>query len=212
MSEIVAGIEIPQSAAAVEAAGPARELTDPLLFHHSRRVFLFGMLWARALRLDPDPELLYLSALFHDAGLLTPFSEVEQRFELDGADHARKFLLEHGFGAAAADVVWTAIALHTTPGIPVRMAPEIAATKYGVETDVVGAGLDQLDPDQVAEIVAAHPRGDFKAEFPRTYFDGNKHRAATTIGTINADVVAHFLPGFEPVNTVEMITGSAWAS
>ena len=144
MSELIAGVEVPETAAVAESARFLLETTSPLIYHHSRRVFFFGQLHAHRLGVKPDPELLYLAAMFHDTGLATPFSEAEQRFEVDGADHARKFLLERGFSATAAETVWTAIALHTTPGIPDRMGPEIAATYLGVLTDVVGFGLDEL--------------------------------------------------------------------
>jgi hypothetical protein len=160
----------------------------------------------------PDLELLYLAAMFHDTGLLTPFSDVQQRFEVDGADHARKFMLERGFSTAAAETVWTAIALHTTPGIPGRMSPEIATTHLGVLTDVLGFGLDRLDTGQVEEILAVHPRGDFKNEFLRTYVDGLKNRPETTNGTVNSDVLEHFIPDFQRITTVERIVGSAWPS
>ncbi|WP_410622612.1 HD domain-containing protein [Amycolatopsis sp. cmx-8-4] len=203
---------VPETAAVAEATRLARETTSPLLYHHSRRVYFFGRIHAGRLGVEPDPELLYLAALFHDAGLLTPFSGVEQRFEVDGADHGREFLLEHGFSAAAAETVWTAIALHTTPGIPGRLGPEIAATHFGVLTDVIGFGLDVLNPDQVAEVVAAHPRGEFKEEFLSTYLDGLKNRPETTNGTVNSDVLAHFVPGFRRTTTVERIMGSAWPS
>src|SRR6476620_937510 len=156
MTETVAGVEIPETLAVVEATSLMQRSTSPLIFHHSRRVFVFGSLMARQLELAPDPELLYVSALFHDAGLAMSASDVVQRFELDGADLARAFLLSRGFSAAAADVVWTAIALHTTPGIPIRMGPEVAATAHGVLTDVAGVGLDKFDDTQVAEITAAH--------------------------------------------------------
>lgn len=210
MSEIIAGIEIPETAAVAEASRLIRETTTPLIYHHSRRVYLFGRIHAQLLGVEPDPELLYLAAIFHDAGLLTPFSEIEQRFEVDGADHGRKFLIQHGFSTAAADTVWTAIALHTTPGIPGRMGPEIATTHLGVLTDVVGFGLDGLHPDQVDEILAVHPRGDFKNEFLRAYFDGFKHRPETTNGTVNSDVLEHFMPDFQRVTSVERIIGSPW--
>lgn len=212
MSEIIAGVEIPETQAAEEATRLIRETTNPLIFHHSRRVFLFSTIRARELGLRPDPELLYLSALFHDTGLLRPFSEVEQRFELDGADHARQFLLDRGFSGAAAEVVWTAIALHTTPGIPGRMGDEVAATNFGVLTDVVGLGLDRLDPGQVEEITAVHPRGDFKNEFLRAFVDGLGYRPDTTYGTVNADVLEHFVPGFRRVSMVERIMESAWSA
>ncbi|UOT07219.1 HD domain-containing protein [Rhodococcus opacus] len=212
MTEIIAGVEIPETHAAAEATRLVQDTTSPLIFHHSRRVFLFSTLQARELGLQPDPELLYLSALFHDTGLLTPFSNVEQRFELDGADHARKFLLDRGFSAAAAEVVWTAIALHTTPGIPGRMGDEVAATHFGVLTDVVGLGLAGLNPDRVEEITAVHPRGDFKNEFLRAFVDGLSHRPDTTYGTVNADVLDHFVPGFRSMSMVDRITGSPWSA
>jgi HD superfamily phosphodiesterase len=210
MAEIIAGVEIPESSAVAEATRLIEETTTPLLFHHSRRVFLFGSIHGQLRGLEPDPELLYLAALFHDTGLLTPFSETEQRFEIDGADHARAFLLEHGFSARAVEVVWNAIALHTTPGIPARMGPEVAATSLGVLTDAIGHGLDELDVAVVGEITAAHPRGDFKNEFVQTFHEGLKHRPDTTYGTINADVLEHFVPGFRRTSMVERITASAW--
>jgi hypothetical protein len=212
MSEIIAGVEIPQTSTVAEATRLIEETTTPLLFHHSRRVFLFSSIRALALGIAPDPELLYVAALFHDSGLLTPFSETEQRFELDGADHARTFLLERDFSPEAADVVWNAIALHTTPGVPGRMGPEIAATSLGVLTDAIGLGLDKLDPAIVGEITAAHPRGDFKHEFLRAFYEGLKDRQDTTYGTINADILEHFEPGFQRTSMVERITASPWAS
>lgn len=210
MTDIIAGVDIPETAAVAEATNFLRERTSPLIFHHSRRVFLFGSLHARKLGLRPDPELLYIAAMFHDAGLVIPFSDTEQRFELDGADHARKFLVERGFPESAAEVVWSAIALHTTPGIPGRMGPEIAATNYGVLTDAVGWGLDRLAGDQVDEIVAAHPRGEFKKEFLQAFLDGLKNRPDTTYGTVNADILEHYVPGFHRTSMVERILDAPW--
>jgi hypothetical protein len=212
MSEIIAGVEVPDTAAVAESTRLLWETTSPLVFHHSRRVFLFGQYHARRLGVQPDPELLYLAAMFHDTGLVTPFSDAEQRFEVDGADHGRKFLLEHGFSTAAADTVWTAIALHTTPGIPDRMGPEIAALYLGVLTDVIGLGLEGLHTDQVEEILAVHPRGDFKNEFLHAYFDGFKNRPETTNGTVNSDVIEHFMPDFKRTTTVERMLASPWPS
>ncbi|MEU1600524.1 HD domain-containing protein [Streptomyces sp. NPDC005708] len=212
MTDIIAGIAIPETSAAAEATRLVEATTTPLLFHHSRRVFLFSSIHAQTLNLDADPELLYMASLFHDTGLVPPFSEPEQRFEVDGADNARAFLLEHGFSLSAAETVWQAIALHTTPGIPPRMGPEIAATHLGVLTDVLGFALDDLDPALIEEVTAAHPRGDFKNGFLQAFHDGLKHRPDTTYGTVNADVLEHFVPGFRRGSMVERITGSAWAA
>jgi HD domain len=212
MSEVIAGLEIPETAAVAEATSLIREMTSPVIYHHSRRVFFFSLIHAGKLGMEPDPELLYMAALFHDAGLLTPFSDAQQRFEVDGADHARKFLLARGFSTAAAETVWTAIALHTTPGIPDRMAPEIATTYLGVLTDAIGFGLDAVEQDQLDAILALHPRGDFKNEFLRLSVDGLKHRPQTTNGTVNSDLLEHFIPGFQRTTTVERVVGSPWPS
>jgi hypothetical protein len=210
MTEVIAGVAIPETEPAAEATRYVQKMTNPLLFHHSRRVFIFGSIHARQLGLAPDPELLYMSAIFHDTGLMNHFSAAKQRFEMDGADLAHKFLLDRGFSTTAAEVVWTAIALHTTPGVPGRMGPEVAATASGVLTDVVGLGLDTMDRDQLDEILAAHPRGDFKIEFLQILVDGLKHRPDTTYGTMNADVLEHFVPGFRRTSMVERIRSSAW--
>ncbi|WP_081239797.1 HD domain-containing protein [Streptomyces viridosporus] len=212
MIDIIAGVEIPETAAAAAATSFLREKNSPLIFHHSRRVFLFGSLHAQELSLQHDPELLYISAMFHDTGLLTPYSATEQRFELDGADHARRFLLGRGFPESAADTVWTAIALHTTPEIPGRMSPETAATSYGVLTDAVGWGLDRLNGGLVDEIAAAHPRGEFKKEFLQAFVEGLKNRPDTTYGTVNADVLEHFVPGFRSKTMVERVIEAPWPS
>jgi hypothetical protein len=212
MTQLIAGIEIPDTAAVAEATALIKETTNPLIYHHSRRVYLFGRIHARRLGVEPDPELLYLATMFHDSGLLTPFSDVVQRFEVDGADHARKFLLEHGFSDAAADTVWTAIALHTTTGIPDRMGPEIAITQLGVLTDVIGVELAAIDPEQVKEIVDAHPRGDFKNEYLRLNVEELRKRPETTNWTVNSDFLEHFIPGFHRVSTVDLVLNSPWQS
>lgn len=210
MSTIVAGVEVPETSATAAAIAFAQEHTNPLLLAHSWRVFYFGSLRATELALAPDPELLFIASLMHDTGLLAPYSDVRQRFELDGADHARKLMLEHGATKADADLVWAAIALHTTPGIPGRMADVVSATNVGVLVDVMGIGLDALDAEQVSEITAAHPRGDFKNGFLQSFVDGLSYRPETTYGTVNADVLEHFVPGFQRGSMVERIRASRW--
>ena len=212
MHEVVAGVTVPGSPAAAEATRIVAGSVPPLLFHHSRRVYFFASLHAAARRLEADPELLYMAAIFHDTGLVAPFGVPAQRFEMDGADKARVFLSKRGFEDDDVATVWQAIALHTTPAIPTHMSPVIAATNLGVLTDVVGFGLDELDPDLVAQVVARHPRGDFKAEFPRTYFEGQRHRPETTYGTVNADVIEHFMPDHQRTSMIERIQHSAWTS
>jgi hypothetical protein len=211
MTENIAGIRVPDSRLANDVTELIRDTTNSLIFHHSRRVFLFGSLQARRLRIQPDPELLYVAALFHDTGLVERYRGVDQRFELDSAKTARAFLESRGFPAAKADTVWTAIALHTTPEIPYQMSPVVAATTAGVETDVLGVQLDALTPDELAAVTAAHPRPNFKNEILQAFTDGFKDRPHTTFGTVNADVLEHFVPGFRRIDFVDVIKNSAWS-
>ncbi|MFC3742883.1 HD domain-containing protein [Paractinoplanes deccanensis] len=182
------------------------------MFHHSRRVFLFGSLQGRRLGLTPDPELLYVGAMFHDLGLTARYRRDDQRFEIDGADEARRFLLAHGIGPAEARVVWEGVALHTTPEIPYRLEPEVALVTAGVETDVLGIGYAELDPAAIAEVTAAHPRPGFKKAIVDAFAEGFRHRPATTFGTVNGDVLEHRVPGFRHLDFVDVIEKSAWPS
>lgn len=210
MLETIAGIEIPDTALVREATDLVREAENDLLFHHSRRVFLFGALQARRLGLKPDLELLYVGALFHDLGLTESYATTVQRFEVDGANAARAFIKSHDYSDAEATKVWTAIALHTTPGVPEFMDPEIALVTAGVETDVLGIGYRDLAPDDVNAVTHAHPRKEFKRQILEAFTDGNINRPHTTFGNVNADVLSHFVPGFKYTNFVDVIRNSAW--
>lgn len=210
MTESIAGVDIPDSALAREATELVREVASPLLFDHSRRVFVFGSLRGREQGLDFDPELLYVGAMFHDLGLTEKYRRTDQRFEIDGADEARRFLHSHGITGEAADRVWTGIALHTTPEIPLHMAPEIALLTRGVELDVLGIGYDAISAEQRAAVVAAHPRQNFKDRILEAFTEGIKDRPDTTFGNVKADVLAHYVPGFERGDFVEVIRGSDW--
>ncbi|WP_104523498.1 HD domain-containing protein [Blastococcus atacamensis] len=210
MSGSIAGVRVPDSGLAREATALVREAASPLLFDHSRRVFVWGALRGEEQGLRFDPELLYVAAMFHDLGLTERFRRTDQRFEIDGADEARRFLHAHGIAGDDADRVWTAIALHTTPDIPLHMAAEIALLTRGVELDVLGIGYDTVSDEQRAAVVDAHPRPDFKNRILAAFTEGIADRPETTFGNVKADVLAHYVPGFVRGDFVEMIKGSAW--
>jgi HD superfamily phosphodiesterase len=208
--ETVAGIVIPDTALVREATEFIRSAEDDVLFHHSRRVFLFGALHGRRLGLQSDLELLYVAAMFHDLGLTARYGSSTQRFEMDGADAARDFLLEHGVEQSDADKVWLGIALHTTPEVTARLDPETALLAAGVKTDVVGVGREELTAEVIDAVTAAHPRPDFKNRILAAFNDGMKHRPDTTFGTMNDDVLAHFDPTFKRGDLVNIILSSSW--
>jgi HD superfamily phosphodiesterase len=210
LAETIAGITVPDSALVRETTELVRRAADESLFNHSRRVFLFGMLKSAARGIEVDPELAYVGAMFHDLGLTDEYRTQDQRFEIDGAAAAQAFLRDHGRSAEEARNVWLAIALHTTPAIPLHLEPEVAVVTLGVETDVLGLDLDQISEEHRAEVVAAHPRPDFKNKILRAFYDGMADRPETTFGTMNDDVLAHFDPDFHREDFVRIIRENAW--
>ncbi|MFF4155134.1 HD domain-containing protein [Streptomyces sp. NPDC001651] len=210
MPETIAGITIPDTELVRQATSLVRKSADETIFHHSRRVFLWGMLKSAARGIEVDPELAYVGGLFHDLGLTPAYATTDRRFELDGAEAARGFLLEHGRSEEEARNVWLAIALHTTPEVPLHLAPEVGVVTLGVETDVLGLDLDEITGAQRAEVVAAHPRPDFKNRILKAFHEGMVHRPDTTFGTMNDDVLAHFDPSFRRKDFVEIIRNNPW--
>lgn len=208
--ETIADIVVPDTALVRDITAFIRETEDDLLFSHSRRVFLFGALQGRRRGLEPDLELLYAGAMFHDIGLTEGYRDSMLRFEVDGANAARDFLRERGVDEAKIRKVWLGIALHTTPGVPEFLDPEIALVTAGVETDVLGIGRDDLSPEALQAVTAAHPRPDFKRRILNAFNDGMKHRPHSTFGTVNDDVLAHFDPSFVRDDFVEIILNTSW--
>jgi hypothetical protein len=212
MAQMIAGIPVPDSKIAREVTDLVRDTAPPLLFHHSSRVYYFGALAGRHRGLSFDPELLYTGAMFHDMGLTAQHSSAHERFEIDGANAARDFLRRHGISQADIDTVWTAIALHTTPGIPQHMHPVVALVTAGVEMDVLGLTYPEYSAEEREAVVHAHPRtAHFKEDIIQAFYDGIKHKPETTFGNVKADVLADKDPHFHRGNFCSVIRCSAWA-
>jgi hypothetical protein len=210
-SSAVVGVTIPDSRLAREITELVRDTETPLLFHHSSRVYYWGALTGKRRGLRLDPELLYAGAMFHDMGLTPQYASADKRFEVDSANTARDFLRRHGIDAQDIQTVWTAIALHTTPGIPQYMHPVIALVTAGVEMDVLGIAFSEFTDAEREAVVLAHPRpGRFKEEIIQAFYDGFHHRPETTFGNVNADVLADKDPSFRPENFCRVIRESAW--
>lgn len=211
MSLSIDGIRIPDSALAREVTELVRDTESPLLFHHSSRVYYFGALAGKHRGLSFDPELLYTGAMFHDMGLTAKHGSSNERFEVDGANAARDFLRRHGIAQSDIDAVWTAIALHTTPGIPQHMHPVVALVTAGVEMDVLGLTHPEYSDAEREAIVRAHPRSEhFKEDIIQAFYDGIQHKPETTFGNVKADVLADKDSRFVRGNFCRVIRGSAW--
>jgi hypothetical protein len=188
-----------------------RDSETELLFNHSSRVYHFAALAGVHRGLKFDRELLYTGCMFHDLGLTPSHSSKEERFEVDGAHAARDFLKSHGVSEEDAYTVWTAIALHTTPGVPVHMHPVVALVTAGVEMDVLGLTYKEYSDEEREAVVKAFPRtAHFKEDIIQAFYDGIKHKPDTTFGNVKADVIADKEPHFHRGNFCSVIRNSAW--
>jgi hypothetical protein len=201
-------VTVPDSRIAREATELIRSVESDLLYNHSLRVYSFGALQGDRQGLSYDPELLYIGAMFHDIGLVEGHRSAHDRFEVDGANAAREFLAGHGVTGDALRIVWDAIALHTTPGIPQYKEPEVALVTAGVELDVLGFGYDDISVEDRDAVLAAYPRVDFKESIIQAFADGIAHKPETAFGNVKADVMAEKLPGYERPNFCALIRAS----
>jgi hypothetical protein len=107
--------------------------------------------------------------------------------------------------------VWTAIALHATPGIPQHMHPVVALLTAGVEMDVLGIAYNEYSDTERSAVMRAHPRTErFKEHIIQAFYDGIKHKPGTTFGNVKADVLEDKDPSFKRVNFCRVIRASAW--
>jgi hypothetical protein len=210
---LISGITIPGSKLAHEITEFIRDTESTLLFNHSSRVYYFGALAGQRHGFKFDAELLYAGAMFHDVGLVPTYSSDADRFEVDGANAAREFLRGHNISEQDIERVWTAIALHTTPGIPQYMHPVVALLTAGVEMDVLGIDYTSFTDSDRNAVVQAFPRtAQFKEDILQAFYDGIKHKPKTTFGNVKADVLADKDPGFRRGNFCSVIRDSSWRS
>jgi hypothetical protein len=210
-STTVAGIPIPDSEIARGATELVQDVESALLFHHSRRVFLWGSLEGEKLGLDYDPELFYVGAMFHDVGLVEGHRSEHERFEIDGANAARAFLESHGLAEAQVMTVWESIALHTTPQVPRYKQPEVRLVNFGATYDIRGQGFDEISADQRAAVIAAHPRTNFKEGIVDAFTEGLREKPEVAYGTMFTDILEGTVPGYVKPNLCEYIRGSRFA-
>jgi hypothetical protein len=206
----VAAVELPDSELARDATDYVRRLSAPVVFNHVLRTYVFGALLGRALNLKFDGELFYLGAVLHDLGQTERFMG-RQRFEVDGADAAAEFLQDKGVPKELVEVVWDAVALHTSVGIVQRKRPEIALVSAGAAADVVGFGIDQLPGEAVAQVIAAFPRPDFKKAYQKVLAEIVVRKSETAAGNFLAAIGERHVAGYKAPNFCDLMNASPFA-
>ena len=184
----VAGVIIPDTRLCKAAVDLLESSCPGFLCTHCLRTYIFGSLAVRVLgRSVADEEAAFCGAALHDLGLVPPYRR-DNRFEVDGADAAREFCSKHRVPSERTDLIWEAIALHTSAGIATRLAAEIALVHLGAGLELFGLGLDQLPPQVVEEVLKQYPRMNFKVEFQNLLIEHCRHNPAVQVLTWSDEV------------------------
>jgi hypothetical protein len=156
-------LDLPKSDIASAARQFALDVSPALVAHHGVRSYLFAreIAAAKGLRRDADydDELVFLSCVLHDLGV-TEYANGDQRFEVDGADAAARFLRDLGVQEARVTTVWQTIALHTSVGLAHKFGAVHAVAQMGISADIVGTDREMLPPGFADRVHASWPRHD----------------------------------------------------
>jgi hypothetical protein len=206
-TRLLAGVSVPDTPVISRAIEYAREHSEPYLFNHVMRSWLFAVILAQLNRSMHDAEVLAVTTILHDLGLAKAF-DGPLRFEVEGANAARAFALSEGIDDRRGQLIWDGVALNSTPSIGLYKETEVALCTAGIGLDWGGWGYDKLTEDQVARIVDAFPRLEMKQRFTRAVCCVVETRAATTYDNFARDFGERFVPGYKPTSTVDYLLNS----
>jgi len=204
------GIQVADTPLIRDAIDLAKSSLEPFLFNHVMRSWLFGVVLSEGAERVPDPELLALSVVLHDLGLTDRYT-ANDRFEVDGANAARVFLKDRGLSTQQLQVIWDAIALHTTPTIALHKEPEVVMAHSGIAADVLGAGLDRIPQDKQCAILSEFPRLAFKNRFQASLCDIARRKPATCFDNILRDFGTRYVKGFTAPSFAELFEKAPFA-
>jgi hypothetical protein len=207
----IGGIVAPDTALTRKAAELVARVHNRPMQHHLHRSWWFSDFIGTQRGLKYDREALYLAALLHDLGLTKSFAR-DARFEVDGADAASEFLIANGYAAHKAELVWDAIALHSSAGIAERKAPEIALLHFGAHVDVFGLRLDEITPALVEDTLALYPRLGMKKAFQEALAEVTRNKPHHALGTGLTDVGHRHVHGFACPNVCDLIDAAPFDS
>ncbi len=206
-TRLLAGVAVPDTPLISRAIEYAREHSEPYLFNHVMRSWLFAVILAQLSECAHDAEVLAVTTILHDLGLAKTF-DGPLRFEVEGANAARAFARNEGIDDRRSQLIWDGVALNSTPSISLYKEAEVALCTAGIALDWGGWGYDKLTEAQVAAIVEVFPRLEMKQRFTRAVCCIVETRPATTYDNFARDFGERFVPGYKPTSTVDYLLNS----
>jgi len=206
-TRVLAGIPVPSTPLIDRSIELARASSEPYLFNHVMRSWLFATALAQLDQSDHDAEVLAVATVLHDIGLSKAFAG-PLRFEVEGANAAREFARKEGVDARRAQLIWDGVALNSTPSISFYKEREVALCTAGILLDWAGVGSERLGEAQMSSILTEFPRLDMKKQFTHAVCDLVVARPETTYDNFARDFGERFVPGYKARSTVDYLLGS----
>lgn len=203
-TRLLAGVAVPDTPLISRAIDFARERSEPYLFNHVMRSWLFAARLAQRKQTAHDGEVLAVTTILHDLGLTEVFNG-PLRFEVEGANAAHAFARKEGMDNRRAQLIWDGVALNSTPSISLYKEAEVALATMGIGLDWGGWGYDALTDSEMAAIVEAFPRLGMKERFTKAVCRIVETRPATTYDNFARDFGERFVPGYKPASTVDYL-------
>jgi HD domain len=199
---VLAGIKVPDTVLVRDAIDLSQSASEPFLFNHAMRSWLFGVLLSESAERAPDAELLAVATILHDLGLTDRYT-AENRFEVDGANAARSFLRGRGISTQQMQVVWDAIALHTTRSIALHKEPEVLMTHSGITADV--------PQDKQGAILAEFPRLALKNRLKECLCNIARRKLESTFDNIVRDFGVRYVEGYTSPNFADVVANAPFS-
>jgi len=203
-TRLIAGVSVADNPLIAAAIEYAQRLSEPYLFNHAMRSWLFAETIGRIKAIDYDHEVVAIGTILHDIGLTAGVSGTN-RFEVNGADAARSFINGKGFSDRRAQLIWDLVAFNSTPSLALHKEPEVAVGTMGIGLDYGGFGIEAVPVIDVERILGAFPRLRMKQRFSETCCSLVTAKPETSHDNFLRDFGERFVPGYKAVSTVDIL-------
>ena len=203
-TRLIAGVSVPDSPLITAALEYAQKLSEPYLFNHAVRSWLFAAKIGDLKGIDYDPEVVAVGTILHDIGLTAGVSG-SNRFEVNGAAAAVSFVKERGVSNRRAQLIWDLVALNSTPSLALHKETEVALGTMGIGLDWGGFGFELIPSADMTAILGAFPRLKMKTQFAETCCHLVAAKPETSSDNFLRDFGERFVPGYRPVSTVDLL-------
>jgi hypothetical protein len=203
-TRLLAGVSVSDTPLITAVVEYAQRISEPYLFNHAMRSWLFAEAMGRMKGIAYDREVVAIGTVLHDIGL-TAAVPGPNRFEVNGADAALSFVRGRGLSDRRAQLIWDLVALNSTPSLALHKEPEVAVGTMGIGLDYGGFGMQALPADDLERILGAYPRLKMKQRFANTCCRLVTDKPETSHDNFLRDFGERFVPGYKTVSTVDLL-------